>query len=148
MKEIASPCAIESFLNGLPEAEQNALRPLTDMLGLRYAFVNRESGAGGGLEVSFLSARHLVPVRQLPGGRMDVRIIPLALALTVALREEPAGLEVQVELYESSPIVLRWADATLATVTTDKAFQLLMNTCGFAGGAPDRSGRLGFRGVS
>jgi hypothetical protein len=145
MNEIASPCAVESFLDALPEVEQNALQPLTEMLGLRYAFTNREPGAAGGLEVSFLSARHLVAVRQLPGGRMDVRVIPLALVLTLALREEPAGLELQLELYESSPVVLRWSQATLATVVEDKAFQLLMSTCGFTGSAAERAGRLGFR---
>jgi hypothetical protein len=145
MSDMASPCAVESFLDALPEAEQNAVRPLTEMLGLRYAFANREPGQAGGLEVSFLSTRHLVAVRQLQGGRMDVRVIPLALVLTVSLREEAAGLEIQLELYESSPVVLRWSQATLATVVEDKAFQLLMNTCGFSGGAAEKAGRVGFR---
>lgn len=145
MNEIASPTPIDSFLEALPEAEATALRPLAEMLGLRYAFPSREPGAAGGLEVTFLSARHLVPVRQLPGGRMDARILPLALVMSVALREEPAGLELQLELYEASPVVLRWTDAGLATVVDDKAFQLLMSTCGFAGGPAERSGRLGFR---
>jgi hypothetical protein len=65
----------------------------------------------------------------------------------VALREEPEGLELQLDLYESSPVVLRWSGAALATVVEDKAFQLLMSTCGFAGDHPERTGRLGFRGL-
>ena len=81
----------------------------------------------------------------MSGGRLDVRILPLALVLSVALREEPAGLELQLELYESSPVVLRWSGATLATVVEDKTFQLLMNTCGFATDRLERAGRPGFR---
>ena len=84
MNEIASPCAVDTFLEALPESDRTALQPLAEMLGLRYAFVTREAVASGGLEASLLSARHLVPVRQLPGGRWDIRIIPLALVLTVA----------------------------------------------------------------
>src|SRR5438445_5888041 len=118
---------------------------MSDMLGLRYAFVTHEPGESGGLEASLLSARHLVPVRHLSGGRLDIRILPLALVLSVALREEPAGLELQIELYESSPVVLRWSGATLATVVEDKAFQLLMNTCDFTTERPERAGRPGFR---
>src|SRR2546428_657559 len=110
------------------------------MLGLRYAFVTREAGTPGGLEASLLSARHLAPVRQLPGGRWDIRIVPLALVLTVALREEPAGLELQLDLYEASPVVLRWSDGTLAAVAADKAFQFLMTTCVFASSVPGRPG--------
>jgi len=147
MKDTASPCAVDAFLEALPATDRNVLRPITDMLGLRYAFVTRAPGESGGLEVSLLSARHLVPVRQLPGGRLDARIVPLALVLSVALREEQDGLELQLDLYESSPIVLRWSGATLATVVEDKAFQLLMNTCGFTGDRPERTGRLGFRGL-
>lgn len=148
MNETASPCAVDSYLEPLPESDRAALRPLAEMLGLRFAFPVREAGESGRLEVSFLSPRHLVPARQLPGGRWDIRIVPLALVLTVALREEPGGLEVQIELYESSPVVLRWSDTTLAAVVEDKAFQLLMSTCGFAGSVPERSSRAGFRGLS
>jgi hypothetical protein len=147
MNETVSPCAVDPFLEALPESDRSALQPLAEMLGLRYAFVTREAGASGGREVSFLSPRHLVPVRQLPGGRWDIRIVPLALVLSMALREEPAGLELQLDLYESSPLVLPWSDATLATIVEDKAFQLLMSTCGFASSVPDRSGRPGFRGL-
>jgi hypothetical protein len=147
MNETASPCAADPFLQALPESDRTALQPLAEMLGLRYAFVTREAGASGGLEVSFLSPRHLVPVRQLPGGRWDIRIVPLALVLSIALREEPAGLELQLDLYESSPVVLRWSDTPLANITGDKAFQLLMSTCGFASSVPERSGRPGFRGL-
>src|SRR6266849_266517 len=122
MNEIASPGAVDTCLEALPESDRTALQPLAEMLGLRYAFVTREAGTSGGLEASLLSARHLVPVRQLPGGRWDIRIVPLAL-------------------------VLRWSDVTLAAVTEDKAFQLLMATCGFANSVPERSGRPGFRGL-
>jgi hypothetical protein len=146
MKDTASPCAIDAFLAALPESDRQALRPMTEMLGLRYAFVTRGPGEPGGLEVSLLSTCHLVPVRQLAGGRLDVRLLPLALVLSVALREEPDGLEIQLDLYESSPIVLRWSGATLATVGEEKAFQLLMNTCGFTNDRPERAARLGFRG--
>jgi hypothetical protein len=141
-----SPCPVDAFLEALPETDRSALRPVTEMLGLRHAFVTRMSGESGGLEASLVSARHLVPVRHLPGGRLDVRIVPLALVLSVAMREEAEGLELQLELYESSPVVLRWTGATLATVVEDKAFQLLMSTCGFAEKRPERSGRPGFRG--
>ena len=147
MKEIPSPCVIDAFLEALSEADRNALRPLIEMLGLRYAFVTRGPNESGGPEASLLSARHLVPVRHLAGGRLDARIVPLALVLSVALREEPDGLELQIDLYESSPVVLRWSGTTLTTVVEDKAFQLLMSTCGFTGDRPERAGRLGFRGL-
>jgi hypothetical protein len=143
MSHIASPCSIDALLETLGEAERNTLRPLVEMLELRHAFVN--AAGSGGLEVTFLSPRHLVPARQLPGGRWDVRVVPLALAISLALREEQEGLEVQIELYESSPLVLRWDGATLASVSDDKAFRLLMETCGFASRSPERTGRPGFR---
>jgi hypothetical protein len=143
MSRTASPCSIDTLLETLGEAERNALRPLVEMLELRHAFVN--ATGSGGLEATFLSPRHLVPARQLPGGRWDVRVVPLALAMSLALREEQEGLEVQIELYESSPLVLRWDSATLASVSDDKAFRLLMETCGFASRSPERAGRPGFR---
>ncbi len=146
MSQITSPCPIDTFLAALTEIDRNALRPFIDMLGPRFAFVNGDPAAAG-IEATLLSPRHLVPVRHLPGGRWDARILPLALVLGVAAREEPDGLEVQLELHQFSPVVLRWPGATLATVADDKAFQLLMSTCGFGGSAPDRSGRLGFRGL-
>jgi hypothetical protein len=146
MKDTASPCSIDAFLEALSETDRSALRPMTERLGLRYAFPTRWPGEAGGLEASLLSACHLVPVRHLAGGRLDVRIVPLALVLSVALREEAEGLELQLDLYESSPIVLRWSGEKLATVVEDKAFQLLMNTCGFTNDRPERAGRLGFRG--
>ena len=145
MKDTTSPCSIDAFLEALPEADRNALRPMAESLGLRYAFPTRWPGEAGGLEASLLSACHLVPVRHLAGGRLDVRIVPLALVLSVALREEAEGLELQLDLYESSPIVLRWSGEALATVVEDKAFQLLMNTCDFTTERPERAGRPGFR---
>jgi hypothetical protein len=147
MSQTASPCAVDAFLEALSESDRNTFRPLSEMLGLRHAFVIREPGAAGGLEATFLSPRHLVPVRQLEGGRLDLRVIPLALVLTVAFREEPDGIECQLELYQSSPIVLRWPGATLATAAEDKAFRLLMTTCGFASHVPEPTGRPGFRSV-
>jgi hypothetical protein len=148
MSQTASPCAVDTFLETLmSESDRSTLRPLSEMLGLRHAFVTREPGGPGGLEATFLSPRHLVPVRQLEGGRLDVRVIPLALVLTVAFREEPTGLECQLDLYQSSPIVLSWPGATLASVAEDKAFRLLMTTCGFASRVPESAGRPGFRGL-
>jgi hypothetical protein len=88
-----------------------------------------------------------VPVRQLAGGRWDMRVVPLALVQSMALREEQDGLDLQLELYQTSPVVLRWSGATLASVTDDKAFHLLMSTCGFASPSPERGGRPGFRSV-
>jgi hypothetical protein len=145
MSQIASPCTLDTLLETLGAAERDALRPYVDMFGLRYAFVTREPAASGGLEATLLSPRHLVPLRQLPGGRWDVRVIPLALVMTMGLREEPDGVELQLELYQASPLVLRWPGATLASVAADKAFQLLMDTCGFSSASPERSGRPGFR---
>jgi hypothetical protein len=145
MNQTASPCAVDVFLDALNESDQNALRPFVEMLGLRHAFVTRQPGTPGGLDATLLSSRHLVPVRQLDGGRLDVRVIPLALVLTAALREEQDGLECQLELYQSSSVVLRWPGATLASAIEDKAFKLLMSTCGFASHAPEIAGRPGFR---
>jgi hypothetical protein len=147
MNEITSPCSIDDFLERVPEAARTTLRPLAEMLGLRHAFVTRMPGEAGGLEASLLSARHLVPIRQLPGGRWDARVVPLALVLSVALREEAEGIDLQLDLYESSPVVLRWSGQTLASIVEEKAFQLLMSTCGFTGDRPERAGRLGFRGL-
>jgi hypothetical protein len=144
MSQIASPCSIDTLLESLDAAERDALRPYVEMLGVRFAFVTREAAAGG-LEAALLSPRQLVPVRQVAGGRWDVRVVPLALVLTMGVREEPDGVEVQLELYQGSPVVLRWAGATLASVADDKAFRLLMETCGFAATSPERAGRLGFR---
>ena len=145
MNVTSSPRSMEVLLNAVSETQQATLRPLADMLGLRFAFVTREATAPGGLEATLLSSRHLVSVRQLEAGRLDVRIIPLALVLCAGLREEPDGLECQLELYHSGPLVLRWAGSTLASVLEDKAFRLLMSTCGFANGSPERTGRPGFR---
>ena len=147
MSQIVSPCSLDTLLEDLGGAKRDALRRLVDMLGLRYAFVTRDPGASGGLEATLLSPRHLVPVRQLAGGRWDVRVVPLALVQSMALREEQDGLDLQLELYQSSPVVLRWSGATLASITDDKAFQLLMSTCGFASPSPERGGRPGFRSV-
>src|SRR5688500_15568710 len=119
MSQTISPCAVDTFLDTLNEKDKNTLRPLADMLGLRFAFVNPSDGKGS-LEATLLSPRHLVPVRQLEGGRWDVRVLPLALVLTMALREEPEGLECRLELHESSPVVLRWSGATLAAAMDDK----------------------------
>ena len=147
MNPNSSPCAIDAFLNTLTGTDQPTLRRYAEMLDLRFAFLNSQTSGSGGLEATLLSPRLLVPARQLPGGRWDVRVLPLALVLSLALREGPDALEVQLELYQSSPVILRWSGATLATVADDKAFQLLMNTCGFATSSPERPGRLGFRGL-
>jgi hypothetical protein len=145
MSQIASPCSMDTLMEALGASEREALRPYVEMFGLRYAFVTREPAASGGLETTLLSPRHLVPLRQLPGGRWEVRVVPLALVMTLGMREEPDGLELQLELYQASPIVLRWPGATLASIAADKAFQLLMSTCGFSSPSPERSGRFGFR---
>jgi hypothetical protein len=147
MNANTSPCAIDNFLATLNETDRSALRRFVDMLDLRFAFLNGDTSGPGGLEATLLSPRHLVPVRQLPGGRWDVRVLPLALVLSLALREEAEGLELQLELYQFSPVVLRWPGVTLVSVADDKAFQLLMNTCGFAINSHERPGRLGFRGL-
>jgi hypothetical protein len=145
MKEISSPCKIDLFLETVDQKQQSTLRQLTEALGLRFAFVTRKAAAPGGLETILLSSRHLVPVRVLEGGRLDVRIVPLALVLSAGLREEPEGLECQLELHQSPPLVLRWPGITLAEALEDKAFKLLMSTCGFSTGSPERAGRPGFR---
>jgi hypothetical protein len=145
MTQKTSPCTIDALLATLDETERDALQPFVDMLGLQFAFVTRQPATPGGIEATLLSPRHLAPVRQLAGGRWDLRVLPLALVLSVALREEQEGLELQLELYQSPPVVLRWSGATLSSVARDKAFQLLMNTCGFAGSSAARSGRPGFR---
>jgi hypothetical protein len=146
MSQTTSPCAIDDLLAALGQTERETLRSYVEMFGARFAFVTREPAAGG-LEATLLSKRQLVPVRQVTGGRWEVRVVPLALVLTMGVREEPDGLEVLLELYQGAPIVLRWPGATLATVVDDKAFRLLMETCGFAANSPERTGRLGFRGL-
>jgi hypothetical protein len=143
----SSPQSMDLFLEAVSDDQQETLRPLADMLGLRFAFVTREATSPGGLEATLLSSRQLVSVRQWEAGQLDVRIIPLALVLSAGLREEPEGLECQLELYQSGPLVLRWPGSTLASVLEDKAFKLLMSTCGFANGSPERTGRPGFRGL-
>src|SRR5262249_49624972 len=127
--------------------DRQSLRRFVDMLDLRFAFRNSDASGSGAREATLLSSRHLVPVRQHPGGRWDVRVLPLALVLSLALREEAEAVEVQPDLYQFPPVVLRWPGATLAAISDDKAFQLLMKTCGFATHSPERPGRLGFRGL-
>jgi hypothetical protein len=146
MSQITSPCAVDTLLESLSGAERDTLRSYVEMFGVRFAFVTREE-ASGGLEATLLSLRQLVPVRQVGGGRWDVRVVPLALVLTMGLREEPDGVEVQLELFQGAPLVLRWPGETLASVADDKAFRLLVETCGFAASSPERAGRLGFRGL-
>lgn len=145
MDQHTSPCSIDAYLKSLSESDRTALQPLTEMLELRYVFLDRDAGASESREVCFLSARDLAPARKHPSGRWEVRVVPLARVLGLALREEAAGVDVQLDLYESAPVVLRWSGMTLATVVEEKAFQLLMSTCGFASQMPERAGRAGFR---
>src|SRR5687768_12565410 len=87
MSQTTTPCSIDTLLDTLSGAERDTLRSYVEMLGVRFAFVTQEASAGG-LEATLLSPRQLVPVRQVAGGRWDARVVPLALVLSVGLREE------------------------------------------------------------
>jgi len=90
MKDTASPCSIDAFLEALPEDGSQRAAPHHRAARAALCFITRWPGGPGGLEDPPFP-RAICPVRHLAGGRLDVRIVPLALVLSVALGGRRTG---------------------------------------------------------